>query len=92
MKAANVVRIAESDKSGCFVVGKCDSVEFFCSLLSYLREKTAFQKSGPLLKGLVSRFAPQSALLAPSSATAAAFNSLNSSPTPQNAALRTKCV
>ena len=60
-----------------------------CRLFS---RKNSFPKSGPLLKGLVSRFAPQSALLAPSSATAAAFNSPDSSPTPQNAALRTKCI
>ena len=64
----------------------------FCSLVGCLYEKDRFPKSAPLLKGLVSRFAPQSALLAPSSATAAAFNSLDSSPTPQNAALRTKCI
>ena len=50
-----------------------------CRLFS---RKSSFPKSGPLLKGLVSRFAPQSALLAPSSATAAAFNSPDSSPTP----------
>ena len=50
-----------------------------CRLFS---RKNSFPKSGPLLKGLVSRFAPQSALLAPSSATAAAFNSPDSSPTP----------
>ena len=92
MKAADVERIAESDKRGCIVARKCGSVEFFCSLVGCLYEKDRFPKSAPLLKGLVSRFAPQSALLAPSSATAAAFNSPDSSPTPQNAALRTKCI
>ena len=62
-----------------------------------VRKKTANLKpptcvlspSGRLRKGLVSRFAPQSVLLAPSSAPAAAFNLPDFSPTTPNAALRT---
>ncbi len=47
MKAANMERIAESDKRGCFVAGKCGSVELFCSLVGYFREKTASPKAVP---------------------------------------------
>ena len=59
MKAANMERIAESDKSDCFVAGKRGSVELFAHFSAICAENS-FPKSGPLLKGLVSRFAPSS--------------------------------
>ena len=47
MKAADMEIIAESDKRGCIVTRKCGSVEFFCSFVCYLHEKTASPKALP---------------------------------------------
>ena len=47
MKAANVERIAESDKSGCFMAGKCGSVEFFAHFSAICAKKQLPQKRSP---------------------------------------------
>ncbi len=47
MKAANVERIVESDKSGCFVARKCGSVEFFAHFSAICAKKQLPQKRSP---------------------------------------------
>ena len=47
MKAADMERIAESDKSGCFVTGKCGSVELFAHLSAIGAKKQIPQKRSP---------------------------------------------
>ena len=44
MKAANVERIAEGDKRGCFVAGKCGLVEFFAHFSAICAKKQLPQK------------------------------------------------
>ena len=47
MKAADVERIAESDKRGCIVARKCGSVEFFAHLSAACTKKTVSPKALP---------------------------------------------
>ena len=47
MKAADVERIAESNKRGCIVARKCGSVEFFAHLSAIFAKKQLPQKRSP---------------------------------------------
>ena len=47
MKAANVERIAESNKRGCFMAGKCGLVEFFAHFSAVCAKKQLPQKRSP---------------------------------------------
>ena len=47
MKAANMERIAESDKRGCFMAGKCGSAELFAHFSAICAKKQLPQKRSP---------------------------------------------